>query len=114
MVGRFGLSEKIGSFRLLASDLDVFLGNTSSLEELSETTHREMELETRRFVESAVADAIAILEQHRADLDALVDRLLEHENLEGAALSQALGDIAPTPVRFPTAKKVEETSRKTS
>ena len=114
MVGRFGLSEKIGSFRLLASDLDVFLGNTSSLEELSETTHREMELETRRFVESALGDAIMILEQHRADLDALVDRLLEHENLEGTALAQALGEIAPTPVRFPTTKRAADPSRKSS
>ncbi|MEA2451449.1 MAG: cell division protease FtsH [Actinomycetota bacterium] len=102
MVGRFGLSESIGSIRVLASDIDVFLGNSSVVGELSESTHKKMDAETRRFVERALADASTILEQHRADLDALVEKLLQHENLEGAALAQALSGVAPTPVRFPS------------
>jgi cell division protease FtsH len=101
MVGRFGLSSEIGSIRVLASDLDVFLGNSSILGELSEETHRKMDTETRRFVERALVDARTILEEHRSDLDGLVERLLEHENLEGVALAQALSGVAPTPVRFP-------------
>jgi len=101
MVGRFGLSEEIGSIRVLASDMDVFLGNSSVVGELSESTHRKMDAETRRFVERALADAQAILEQHREDLDGLVERLLEHENLEGTALAEALSGVAPSPVRFP-------------
>ena len=102
MVGRFGLSDEIGSIRVLASDMDVFLGNSSILGELSESTHRKMDAETRRFVEHALADGLSILEQHRADLDGLVERLLKHENLEGIALAEALAGVAPTPVRFPT------------
>jgi cell division protease FtsH len=102
MVGRFGLSEAIGSIRVLASDIDVFLGNSSVVGELSESTHKKMDAETRRFVERALADASIILEQHRKDLDALVERLLEHENLEGLALAEALSGVAPSPVRFPT------------
>ena len=101
MVGRFGLSDDIGSIRLLASDIDVFLGNVSQLGELSEATHRQMDLETRRFVERALVDARSILEAHRADLDGLVERLLEQENLEGPMLLEALSGVAPTPVRFP-------------
>ena len=101
MVGRFGLSSEIGSIRVLASDIDVFLGNSSILGELSETTHRLMDAETRRFVEKALQDAARILEEHRPDLDALVERLLETENLEGVALGEALSTVAPTPVRFP-------------
>ena len=101
MVGRFGLSGDIGSVRLLASDIDVFLGNVSSLGELSETTHRHLDIETRRFIEKALEDATRILEQHRSDLDGLVKRLLEVENLEGASLAEALSGVAPTPVAFP-------------
>ncbi len=101
MVGRFGLSDKIGSIRLLASDVDVFLGNASAVSELSEEAHRSLNEETRFFVERALADALGILEQHRSDLDGLVKRLLEHENLEGPALVDALADVAPTPVAFP-------------
>jgi cell division protease FtsH len=101
MVGRFGLSDEIGSIRVLASDIDVFLGNSSILGELSESTHRKMDAETRRFVERALVDASTILEVHRADLDALVERLLEVENLEGSHLAESLKGVAPTPVRFP-------------
>ena len=101
MVGRFGLSDEIGSIRVLASDIDVFLGNSSILGDLSESTHRKMDAETRRFVERALADASTILEVHRADLDSFVERLLEVENLEGAQLAHALAGVAPTPVRFP-------------
>jgi cell division protease FtsH len=103
MVGRFGLSERIGSIRLLASDIDVFLGNSSPVGELSETAHRMMDVETRRFIERALADATTILEGHRGDLDSLVERLLEHENLEGSALADALARVEPSPVRFPGA-----------
>jgi len=106
MVGRFGLS-RIGSVRLLSSDIDVFLGNASQVGEVSEATLRQMDAETRRFVESALADAMRILEQHRADLDTLVNRLLEQENLEGAHLVEALSSVAPTPVRFPTAEALQ-------
>ena len=100
MVGRFGLSE-LGSVRLLSGDVEVFLGNASAIGEVSEATLRRMDAETRRFVESALADAIEILETHRAELDSLVERLLAQETLEGKPLMAALGGVAPTPVRFP-------------
>ena len=104
MVGRFGLSQ-VGSIRLLAADIDVFLGNASALGELSEATLKQMDAETRRFVESALRDATNILEQHRSDLDALVERLLQLENLEGVPLSSALSSVTPSPVRFPGAQR---------
>jgi len=111
MVGRFGLSQ-IGSIRLLSADIDVFLGNASALGEVSEATLRQMDGETRRFVESALRDSRKILEVHRADLDSLVERLLEVENLEGGPLAQALAGIAPTPVRFPAAPDQAEVDEK--
>ncbi|HEV3472781.1 MAG TPA: ATP-dependent zinc metalloprotease FtsH [Actinomycetota bacterium] len=106
MVGRFGLSE-LGSVRLLASDAEMFLGNASAIGEVSEATLRQMDTETRRFVDSALADATLILEQHRADLDALVERLLAQETIEGKPLSQLLSGVAPTPVRFPATRTID-------
>ncbi|MDQ3964005.1 MAG: ATP-dependent zinc metalloprotease FtsH [Actinomycetota bacterium] len=107
MVGRFGLSDTLGSVRLLASDIEVFLGNASAMAEVSEATLREMDAETRRFVDSALADATTILDQHRADLDALVERLLAQETLEGKPLSESLSGVAPSPVRFPATRSTD-------
>jgi cell division protease FtsH len=106
MVGRYGLSDAIGSVRVLASDIDVFLGNSSVLGDLSESTHTKMDAETRRFVECALRDASAVLEAHREDLDRLVERLLEIENLEGSVLQNALAGVVLTPVRFPAADRL--------
>ena len=112
MVGRFGLSDDIGSIRLLASDIDVFLGNVSSLGELSEATHHQMDLETRRFIERALIDTSTILAQHRSELDGLVERLLELENLEGLMLAQALSGVVPSPVRYSSTSLEEATLSK--
>lgn len=100
MAGRFGLSERIGSVRVLAADLDVHLGKSSTIGDLSEETHRTLDVETRRLVEQALSDAHAIIDSHRGQLDALVQKLLEVENLEGRALALQLSEITPSPVRF--------------
>ena len=100
MIGRFGLNENLGSVRLLASDIDVFLGAASAVSELSEETHRQLDVETRNLVARALADAKGILTTNRGQLDGLANLLLEQENLEGKRLRDGLADVAIAPVRY--------------
>jgi cell division protease FtsH len=90
LVGRYGMSERLGRVRLLASEADEYLGITAGLAAMSEHTHEEFDAEVRRLLDHAEEQARATVEAHRAVLDNLVERLLERETLEGEALTEAL------------------------
>jgi cell division protease FtsH len=90
LVGRYGMSERLGRVRLLASEADEYLGITAGLAAMSEHTHEEFDAEVRRLLDDAEDQARATVEKHRQVLDGLVGRLLERETLEGEALSDAL------------------------
>ena len=82
MVGRWGMSPAIGPVAVLPSD-----GQNQLLPGVSETsaeTQRLVDTEVHRIVESAHAEATQVLIDHRANLDALVAQLLEHETLDEA------------------------------
>jgi cell division protease FtsH len=93
LVARHGMSEQLGPVRLMAAESDLFLGGSAGLDRLSGLVHQELDLEIRRLVGEGLADARAVLEQHRALLDELVDRLLEHETVEGPALAALLAAV---------------------
>jgi cell division protease FtsH len=90
LVGRYGMSERLGRVRLLASEADEYLGITAGLAAMSEHTHEEFDAEVRRLLDDAEEHARATVKKHRKVLDRLVERLLERETLEGEALSEAL------------------------
>ncbi|MGH2857139.1 MAG: ATP-dependent metallopeptidase FtsH/Yme1/Tma family protein, partial [Solirubrobacteraceae bacterium] len=80
MVGRWGMSPVIGPIAVLPSD-----GHGPLLPGVSETSEQTQQLiddEVRRIVETAHAEATETLGAHRANLDALVSELLEHETLD--------------------------------
>ncbi|MEO8968438.1 MAG: cell division protein FtsH, partial [Solirubrobacteraceae bacterium] len=82
MVGRWGMSPAIGPVAVLPAD-----GQSQLLPGVSETsaeTQRLVDTEVHRIVESAHAEATEVLIAHRANLDALVAQLLEHETLDEA------------------------------
>lgn len=58
---------------------------------VSEQTRRRIDEEISRLVDSAYADAIALLEAHRPELDHLAQALLDNEQLERADIEKALG-----------------------
>ncbi|MGH2857299.1 MAG: ATP-dependent zinc metalloprotease FtsH [Solirubrobacteraceae bacterium] len=80
MVGRWGMSPASGPIAVLPSD-----GQGPLLPGVSETSEQTQQLiddEVRRIVETAHAEATVTLGAHRANLDALVFELLEHETLD--------------------------------
>jgi cell division protease FtsH len=93
LVGRFGMSERLGRARLLAHDAEEFLVGGPGLALMSDATHEAFDEEVRRLLEAAEHRAQAVIEANRAVVDAIVARLLERETLEGEALARALAGV---------------------
>jgi len=80
MVGRWGMSEKIGPLAVLPSDgAGPLLPGVS---EVSGRTQEEIDTEVRRIVEQAHAEVLELLSHHRRQLDSLAAALVEHETLD--------------------------------
>src|SRR3954469_21696645 len=89
LVGRYGMSERLGRVRLLARDADEFLGAAAGLNAMSEKTHQTFDDEVRRLLDKAGERAREPVQRTGAVLDGLVARLLERETLEGRPLAEA-------------------------
>jgi cell division protease FtsH len=80
MVGRWGMSETIGTVAVLPSD-----GRGPLLPGVSEVSPETQELvdeEVRRIVSAAHEEVTSLLRENRPRLDALASALLEHETLD--------------------------------
>jgi cell division protease FtsH len=89
MVGRWGMSEKLGPVTLLASD-----GQGPLLPGASETSPQTQWLideEVRRIVDDAHAEVTQLLTDHREQLDRLTHALLEAETLDAPDAYSAAG-----------------------
>jgi cell division protease FtsH len=80
MVGRWGMSEKIGPVAVF----DEQLRNSFGQPEVSDDTMRLVDDEVRRFLDEAYAEAVRLLTEHRDQLDALAAALLDKETLDEA------------------------------
>jgi cell division protease FtsH len=82
MVGRWGMSDKIGLVSVLPGPNDdpvLFPGNGSGP---SEETRQIIDSEVRRIVEESYERAVALLRENRDRLERLAQALLEHETLD--------------------------------
>jgi cell division protease FtsH len=94
MVGRWGMSERIGTLSVLPKEGDPRMAGVS--DGLLDTVDEEV----RRITDECYADARRLLREHRDKLDAIVEQLLEHENLDEPEIYAAAG-IPRTPVAPP-------------
>ena len=96
MIMELGMSEKIGPIALPGSDEgEVFLGrDLSRHRQYSEELAQRVDAEISDTLRAAYARATEIISSHRAQFDALVDRLLEKEVVEAAEIDEILG-LAP-------------------
>ena len=89
MVGRWGMSEKLGPRALLPSDgQGPLLPGTS---ETSPQTQWLIDEEVRRIVDDAHAEVTQLLTEHREQLHNLTHALLEAETLDGPDAYAAAG-----------------------
>jgi cell division protease FtsH len=93
MVTKYGMSDEVGPVRLMVKAGEGFLGDDSSLVELSPETQRNVEEAIRRMITDAQREATGILQSHRRELDTLAGRLDAEETLEDEVLQEALAPL---------------------
>ncbi|GAA3691469.1 ATP-dependent zinc metalloprotease FtsH [Nonomuraea antimicrobica] len=98
MVGRWGMSEKVGPLTILPND--------GQQPQASPATLATVDEEARRIVDECYERAVRILTDNRDKLDAIVAALLEHETLDEAGAYTAAGlpspiETRPAPVPIP-------------
>src|SRR3954469_9821647 len=89
MVGRWGMSEAVGPVAVLPADGEGPL--LPGAAETSQTTQELVDTKVRRIVDTAHHDVTILLTQHRDNLDALADALLERETLDEIDAYSAAG-----------------------
>ncbi|WP_219466304.1 ATP-dependent zinc metalloprotease FtsH [Nonomuraea rhizosphaerae] len=83
MVGRWGMSEKVGPLTILPNDGQPPQASPAMLAVVDE--------EARRIVDECYERAVRILSENRDKLDAITHALLEHETLDEAGAYAAAG-----------------------
>ncbi|AXE23186.1 cell division protein FtsH [Streptomyces globosus] len=91
MVGRWGMSERIGRLTAVPSDGQSPYGLAAA-----PATLDAVDAEMRRIVDECYTEACRLLREHRPKLDALAEALLANETLDEAAAYAAAG-IPRTP-----------------
>jgi cell division protease FtsH len=102
MVGRYGMSGRVGPRRLLASDADGFLGGKSGLGDLAPRALDAYDEELERLLHAAEAEARRRLGANRDVFDRLAAELASAETLEGPALEIFLYAVPHEPPRLTT------------
>ncbi|WP_445681281.1 ATP-dependent zinc metalloprotease FtsH [Radicibacter daui] len=91
MVTEFGMSDKLGRVRYSANEQEVFLGHSVAQQQhMSEATAQLIDEEVRRLIEDAEASARRILTEHKDQLEAITQALLEYETLSGDEVDKLL------------------------
>jgi len=93
MVGRWGMSERIGRLSVLPVDGDPRLSG------ISDGLLDAVDEEVRRITDECYAEAKRLLKQHRDKLDAIVAQLLRYESLDEPDIYAAAGVPRPAPAR---------------
>src|SRR5579862_4032143 len=104
MVGRWGMSSKIGAIAVIPSDGQGPL--LPGVSDVSPETQQLIDEEVRKLVDAAHDEVLALLGESREKLDGLAQALLEHETLDQDDAYAAAG-ITPAarsdePVAVPT------------
>jgi len=71
----------------------------------AESTRTVVDSEIERMVAEAYADALSLLGEHRAQLERLSQRLVEHRVLERVDILAAIGDVIEFPARAPRRRR---------
>ncbi len=99
MVMEYGMSDKLGPLQFGHKEEMVFLGrDLGEQRNYSEAVAVEIDQEVRRLITQAYAKAKEILERYRPQLDAVSQRLIKDETLDGPTFDAMLGITPVDPV----------------
>jgi cell division protease FtsH len=96
MVGRWGMSERVGRLSVLPPDGDPRTAG------VSDSLLNALDEEVRRITDECYAEARRLLRENRGKLDAIVAALLERESLDEPEIYAAAGITRPTEPLVPT------------
>jgi cell division protease FtsH len=109
MVTEFGMS-RLGRIHYRGNRRSPFLsgaGDGSDDFDYSENTAREIDTEVRKIIEDLTEEVRNILEERRDALEAVAQRLIEKEVIDGAELREVLEQQSPGPHLVPGTLPVE-------
>jgi cell division protease FtsH len=89
MVGRWGMSERVGKLSVLPMEGDPRMAG------VSEDLLNAVDEEVRRITDECYAEARRLLRENRTKLDRIVEQLLLHETLDEADVYAAAGIERP-------------------
>jgi cell division protease FtsH len=98
MVGRWGMSERIGALSVLPAEGDPRMAG------ISDGLLDAVDDEVRRITDECYAEARRLLRENRGKLDAIVAELLARESLDeaeiyaAAGITRSAGTPSPAPV----------------
>src|SRR4051812_18564261 len=96
MVGRWGMSDRIGRLSVLPADGDPRMAG------ISDGLLDAVDEEVRRITDECYAEARRLLADNRDKLDAIVEQLLAHESLDEPQVYAAAGIKRPAATPVPT------------
>jgi cell division protease FtsH len=111
MVGRWGMSPRVGTLSVLPAEGDPRMAG------ISDGLLDAVDEEVRRITDECYAEARRLLKENRQKLDAIVAQLLVHESLDEPDIYAAAGIAHPavTPPSAPVpAQPVQEVQRAAS
>jgi cell division protease FtsH len=98
MAGSWGMADEIGPVHFDDGSGNVFLGrDLVQTRNFAEQTAARLDQAVADLVERAHQRAISVLNEHRAELDEVVNALLEHETIPGDDVRRIVGEHAQPP-----------------
>jgi cell division protease FtsH len=96
MVTEFGMSDRLGPLSFGKRDELVFLGREiGEQRNYSDEIAKQIDEEVRAIVDRAYDRATQVLETHRDRLDALAQKLIAEETVDGDAFESLFSDLPP-------------------
>ncbi|TLP43032.1 MULTISPECIES: ATP-dependent zinc metalloprotease FtsH [Cohaesibacter] len=96
MATQFGMSDELGPLLYSENEEEVFLGHSVARQQhVSDDTQRLVDAEVKRFVNEGYEKADQILNEHKDQLIAIAEGLLEYETLSGDEIRGLLDGKPP-------------------
>ena len=100
MVTQYGMSAKLGPMTFGQKDSQPFLGRDFGHQpDYSGEVAVEIDKEIRALIDEAHDEALEVLVANREVLEALADKLMDHETVEKEELAEILARVTPRPSR---------------
>jgi len=98
MVSKWGLSEALGPLSYDENEDEVFLGRSvTQHKNVSDETHRMIDKEVRRIIDTAYDKATGILKKHDRQLHLMADALMQYETIDARQIDQIMDGKDPDP-----------------